>query len=353
MLHVEILNWQKGVFVKPELSIKIDYLKNRQNPAEVFEAMALYINAYRDFGQVLINSVGVREDFDFQLADIEKSSILSKLSSIPGRVDEIFETALYNAGDHLFKELADVELTESEEDVESLAVNLESVLANDLPQQIADPSIDRQKLAFVLEKLSIANQKIKSDEFVVITSNVSKIKPAVLNTKWRFCGKPREMFLGDTKTEEFDDKLYVISSLKTSESYSMETYQNLIVSLAETRPLLAFKLSSIDIFPSLVRQQEKYKAKLPFMLDENQFTPEIEKIANNLNEDAVSQLVNELNRLILLVSFKCGFLKFLYFYVAIKLYKKPKLALSKEEKDDIESAMTELLVAYAQQQAKT
>lgn len=60
----------------------------------------------------------------------------------------------------------------------------------------------------------------------------------------------------------------LISSLKTSESYSMETYQNLIVSLAETRPLLAFKLSSIDIFPSLVRQQEKYKAKLPFILDE-------------------------------------------------------------------------------------
>ncbi len=211
--------------MKPELSIKIDYLKNRQNPAEVFEAMALYINAYRDFGQVLINSVGVREDFDFQLADIEKSSILSKLSSIPGRVDEIFETALYNAGDHLFKELTDVELTESEEDVESLAVSLESVLANDLPQQIADPSIDRQKLAFVLEKLSIANQKIKSDEFVVITSNVSKIKPAVLNTKWRFCGKPREMFLGDTKTEEFDDKLYV--TIAVNEGNSVWSFRSL------------------------------------------------------------------------------------------------------------------------------
>lgn len=204
--------------MKPELSIKIDYLKNRQNPAEVFEAMALYINAYRDFGQVLSNSVGFKVDFDFQLTDIVKSSILSKLSSIPGRVDEIFEAALYNAGDRLFKELVDVESTESEEDVESLAVTLESVLTEGLPQQIADPSIDRQKLAFVLEKLSIANQKIKSDESVVIASNASKLKPVALNTKWRFFGKPKEMFLGDTKTEEFHDKLYVTISVNEGNS---------------------------------------------------------------------------------------------------------------------------------------
>ncbi|EFT4230478.1 hypothetical protein HVE81_004290, partial [Salmonella enterica] len=53
--------------MNPELSIKIDYLKDRHNPEEVFEAMALYINAYRDFGQVLSNSIGIKADFNFQL----------------------------------------------------------------------------------------------------------------------------------------------------------------------------------------------------------------------------------------------------------------------------------------------
>ncbi|EBG3731167.1 hypothetical protein FIX40_21740, partial [Salmonella enterica] len=66
--------------MNPELSIKIDYLKDRHNPEEVFEAMALYINAYRDFGQVLSNSIGIKADFNFQLNEIKSGSILSKLS---------------------------------------------------------------------------------------------------------------------------------------------------------------------------------------------------------------------------------------------------------------------------------
>ena len=53
MLHVYNAYRPQGVYVKPELSIKLDYLKDRRNPAEIFEAMALYINAYRDFGQLL------------------------------------------------------------------------------------------------------------------------------------------------------------------------------------------------------------------------------------------------------------------------------------------------------------
>ena len=52
--------------MKPELLIKLDYLKDRRNSAEIFETMALYINAYRDFGQLLSDSVGIKADFEFQ-----------------------------------------------------------------------------------------------------------------------------------------------------------------------------------------------------------------------------------------------------------------------------------------------
>ncbi|EJQ9543504.1 hypothetical protein NYF63_003050 [Salmonella enterica] len=204
--------------MNPELSIKIDYLKDRHNPEEVFEAMALYINAYRDFGQVLSNSIGIKADFNFQLNEIKSGSILSKLSVIPGKIDEILANAFYNSGDELFRELTDIEITDTEEQVETLAVNLETALAKNLPQQIADPNIDRQNLSFALEKFSTANQKIKPNESVIITSNSDNNQNFKFNTKWRFGGKPREMFLGSTESIELNDKLYVTVSVNEGNS---------------------------------------------------------------------------------------------------------------------------------------
>ncbi|EMB3027095.1 hypothetical protein U8068_004242 [Salmonella enterica subsp. enterica serovar Montevideo] len=204
--------------MNPELSIKIDYLKDRHNPEEVFEAMALYINAYRDFGQVLSNSIGIKADFNFQLNEIRSGSILSKLSVIPGKIDEILANAFYNSGDELFRELTDIETTDTEEQVETLAVNLETALAKNLPQQIADPNIDRQNLSFALEKFSTANQKIKPNESVIITSNSDNNQNFKFNTKWRFGGKPREMFLGSTESIELNDKLYVTVSVNEGNS---------------------------------------------------------------------------------------------------------------------------------------
>ncbi|EDV0525493.1 hypothetical protein NY70_001145 [Salmonella enterica subsp. enterica] len=204
--------------MNPELSIKIDYLKDRHNPEEVFEAMALYINAYRDFGQVLSNSIGIKADFNFQLNEIKSDSILSKLSVIPGKIDEILANAFYNSGDELFRELTDIETTDTEEQVETLAVNLETALAKNLPQQIADPNIDRQNLSFALEKFSTANQKIKPNESVIITSNSDNNQNFKFNTKWRFGGKPREMFLGSTESIELNDKLYVTVSVNEGNS---------------------------------------------------------------------------------------------------------------------------------------
>ncbi|EGB1893329.1 hypothetical protein H6103_003613, partial [Salmonella enterica] len=204
--------------MNPELSIKIDYLKDRHNPEEVFEAMELYINAYRDFGQVLSNSIGIKADFNFQLNEIKSGSILSKLSVIPGKIDEILANAFYNSGDELFRELTDIETTDTEEQVETLAVNLETALAKNLPQQIADPNIDRQNLSFALEKFSTANQKIKPNESVIITSNSDNNQNFKFNTKWRFGGKPREMFLGSTESIELNDKLYVTVSVNEGNS---------------------------------------------------------------------------------------------------------------------------------------
>lgn len=204
--------------MKPELSIKLEYLKKRQNPAEIFEAMALYINAYRDLGELLSCSVGINTDFCFQLNDIEKGSILSRVSAIPGKIDEIIEVAFYNSGNNLFKELTNVAITESEEQVELLAARLETSLVENLPQQIADPHIGRQALAFILDKFSTANQKIKSGESVILNSGSNKDNECKLNTAWRFRGNPKEMFQGKTQSKELDDKLYVTVSVNEGNS---------------------------------------------------------------------------------------------------------------------------------------
>jgi hypothetical protein len=211
--------------VKPELSIKLDYLDDRQNPAEIFEAMAEYINAYRDFGQLLSGSVGFNTDFEFQLNAIEKGSILSKLSALPGKIDQVFEAAFYNSGNHLFDELINVDITESEEQVEELAADLETSLVENLPQQIADPHIERQGLALVLDKFSTANQKMKKGESVILKSGHYDGNQSVINTAWRFNGNPKEMFLGETEYKEFEDKLYV--KVSVNEGHAVWKFRSL------------------------------------------------------------------------------------------------------------------------------
>jgi hypothetical protein len=204
--------------MSPELSIKLDYLEKRRNPAEVFEAMALYINAYKDLGQLLINSIGLQDDFDFQLNNIIHGSILSKLASIPGTISSKFENALYSSGHRLFTELIEISETNTEEQVDSLATTLESALLINLPQQIAAPYIDRQNLAQVLSKFSIANQKIQPGEKLSLDSNTTEENPCLVNTDWRFTGNPKEMFLGETEPYKHRDKLYVTISVNEGNS---------------------------------------------------------------------------------------------------------------------------------------
>lgn len=177
-----------------ELSIKIDYENKRRKPGEVFEAMALYIGAYQDFGQLLISSVGIKADFEFQLDEIKEGSILSGLSALPGTLDKALEKIFYNAGNKTIDKLKGK--TSTEDDVEKLSVELEADIAHSMPEKTASPMIDRAKLAFVLNKFSKANEKLNEKEKVSFyTENVNS-NVYHLETDWRFTGNPDEMFQG-------------------------------------------------------------------------------------------------------------------------------------------------------------
>lgn len=211
--------------VESELSIKLEYLQNRSNPSDVFEAMALYIDAYRDFGQLLTNSIGIQADFQFQLSDIEKSSILSKLSVVSKLLDRNFKNAAFSSGSKLFEKLLELDETEEESEVESIAVDLEEVFASKLKGQLADPYIDRKNLAYVLSKLSSANQKIVSGENVYVISGDDKQETSQINTNWRFTGDPKKMFTGKTESHEIKDKLYV--PVTVNEGNSIWTFKSI------------------------------------------------------------------------------------------------------------------------------
>lgn len=186
--------------------IKIDFKKDRPNPSQLFEAMSLYITAYEQLGQVLAKSIDLKQDFKFQLEDVQISSIKAKLSQTPGFLNKLFIERISTAGSKLFDELLDVDETESEEQVDIIAANLEeSFIADGMGTEI-DAHIDRKSLSLVFDTLSKANSLIQDGEKVEFGNS---IRSQNINTRWRFVGDLSTMFLGLKKSLVAKDYLSV------------------------------------------------------------------------------------------------------------------------------------------------
>lgn len=190
------------------LKIKIDFAKERRRPAEVFQAMSGYIEAYQALGQVIAMSIGSADDFELRLDNVETGSIASLLRSVPGRVRSWVEDAVFDAGVKLADELSEIDATSTEEDVDLLATKLEKQLSRlDLGQTV-EPMIDRKDLAVALNKFSEANKRLLPEETVTTTlTEASCVTP--INTHWRFNANPKEMFQGTKESHLGVDKLYV------------------------------------------------------------------------------------------------------------------------------------------------
>lgn len=204
--------------IKPEISIRYEFIKNRKNPAEVFEGMALYINAYRDLTQLLSNAIGLEYDFELQLNDIEKSSLLSKLSSLRDTINNTIEESLYDSGERLFKELLTEEETKTEDQVEVIAKTLDLELSNNFHNHTVPPCVDRQQLAHVLQAISIANQKVLKEESITFKQTQKDSEGCKLNTSWRFTGDPKTMFKGTTEQHDHVDRLVITVAVYVGKS---------------------------------------------------------------------------------------------------------------------------------------
>lgn len=193
----------------PALSIKIDYPLERPNPSSVFFAMALYIEAYASLNQLLMEAVGVENEYKFKLDEIKTGSILSKISAIPGIIDSYFESAFYHAGNNLMEEISQTNSTETEDDVEELAQKLQSDLEEMLPTNFGGALVDRKKLTYVLHGISLATNKLSDKDLVEFSSSSEPNYKVKFNTEWRFNGNYNEMFNGKVLTQKIKDILYV------------------------------------------------------------------------------------------------------------------------------------------------
>ena len=179
------------------LKIKIDFAEKRQRPAEVFQAMSGYIEAYQALGQVLVNALGDPEDFELQLECIEAGSVASFIKAVPGRFKEWMSSAIIESGFRLADTLSGVESTATEGEVDAIASVLESELTKSDTPHMIHPKIDRKELAFALQKFSEANKKLQPGE-TVLTSLADTENVTPINTHWRFTANPKNMFLGIT-----------------------------------------------------------------------------------------------------------------------------------------------------------
>lgn len=189
-----------------DVFIRIDYTKDRPNPSQLFEAMSLYISAYEQLGQILAKSIDIKQEFKFHLEEVQISSIKAKLIQSPGFISDFFINRVASSGSKLFDQLCDTEETETEEQVDQLAANLEEAFIHDGLGKDIDAHIDRKALSHMLSTVSKANNLIRNDEVVEFGNSTYT---QCVNTKWKFVGDLSMMFLGFKETVIAKDYLYV------------------------------------------------------------------------------------------------------------------------------------------------
>lgn len=190
------------------LKIRIDFAEKRQRPADVFQAMSCYIEAYQAFGQVIVHALGDTEDFVLQLESVEAGSVASFIRAVPGRVKEWMSSAIIDSGFQLADTLSGVQSTATEGEVDAIASVLENELTKSDNPQMINPKIDRKELAYALQKFSEANKKLLPEESVETSlADTENVTP--INTHWRFNANPKNMFLGLTTSFNGVDRLYV------------------------------------------------------------------------------------------------------------------------------------------------
>ncbi|EKN5093106.1 hypothetical protein ACSMDK_25090 [Yersinia enterocolitica] len=201
--------------------IRIDYKVGRNRPEKIFEAMALYINAYEDLIQLISNTIGCKDEFSFVLDDVEKGSITTYLKKFKGQAIDLVTAKILNEVSETTKDLSGISSVESETEIDEIADNLDERLTESFPDlfTIAQPQVDKKALAKILKRLADANLNIRSDEKVDLILDKKIDHPIKVNTNFKFSANLDDLYVeGKIHENGVTDKLFVVKPVNDGNS---------------------------------------------------------------------------------------------------------------------------------------
>ncbi|WP_318485345.1 hypothetical protein [Photobacterium leiognathi] len=175
--------------LEPLLEFHFDYSKKRKNIGEAFHALGYYIEAYIELGQIMADAIGDDLEFEIQISSIKEGSIRVFFVKL---FDEITNPSDFLRD--LRGEVGTLQQLEVITNRQNLRLS-EKLKSNKKYSQRVEPTINNLEVALTLEKLSQANKYMEPEETITV-GDVDDNADNVVNidTKFRFNGKPKEMF---------------------------------------------------------------------------------------------------------------------------------------------------------------
>lgn len=201
--------------------IKIDYKVGRNRPEKVFEAMAMYINAYEDLFKLLSQTVGCKDEVSFVLDDVEKGSLITFLKKRHEKAIDIITSRILKEITQTTKDLTGISYIENEEQIDEIAENVDERLTELFPEifSIAQSQIDKKTLAAILKRLSDANNNIRKDESVDLILDRNKDCPVKVNTNLKFSANLDELYTEDKVSwKGVTDRLFIVKPVNDGNS---------------------------------------------------------------------------------------------------------------------------------------
>lgn len=201
--------------------IRIEYKVGRNRPEKVFEAMAMYINAYEDLIQLLSQTLGCKEEFSFVLDTVEKGSIITYLKKRHEQAVDLVTTTILKEVRETTKILKGISTIEGEKQIEEIAEKVDERLTKAFPEtfSIAHSEIERKTLARILKRLADANLNMRQDESVDLILNKKKDMAVKLNTNFKFSANLDDLYVeGKIHKNGVTDRLFIVKPVNDGNS---------------------------------------------------------------------------------------------------------------------------------------
>lgn len=212
---------KKGFKMADTFGIRIDYKVGRNRPEKVFEAMAMYINAYEDLIQLLSQTIGCKEEFNFVLDAVEKGSIITFLKNRHEQAVDFVTAKILKETSETTKVLKGISNIESEEQIDEIAEKIDENLTESFPDlfTIAQPQIDKKTLAKILKRLADANLNLRQDETVDIILDNKKEEAVKVNTDFKFSANLDDLYIEDKILKNgITDRLFIVKPVNDGNS---------------------------------------------------------------------------------------------------------------------------------------